>query len=159
VAITDAVVADFGLVGVGGIDFVTRDGVVFPVEVNPRWTASMELAERAYGLSVFAAHVRGCAGVLPELDLAALRRGSGAVGKAVLFARRTVTMGDTRPWLADGDLRDVPHPDERIPRGHPICTIFARGRTATECRAALGERAARLYDEVEGRRARRARSA
>ena len=43
----------FALVGVNGVDFVARGGIPFPIEVNPRPTASMELAERAYGASVF----------------------------------------------------------------------------------------------------------
>ena len=157
VAVARAVTRAFGLVGVNGVDFVARGGVPLPVEVNPRWSASMELAELAYGLSVFAAHVRACAGELPALDLAALRRRPGAVGKAVLFARRTVTVGDTRGWLASGDVRDVPHPGERIGRGHPLCTVFARGRDAAECRAALAERAAHVFAELERSRVGRAR--
>jgi hypothetical protein len=42
---------------------------------------------------------------------------AGAVGKAVVFARRDVTIGDTERWLADATVRDVPHPGERIRAG------------------------------------------
>ena len=41
-----AVSEDFGLVGVNGIDFIARHGVPWAIEVNPRWSASMELVER-----------------------------------------------------------------------------------------------------------------
>lgn len=48
-ALATVVSEEFGLVGVNGIDFIARDGVAYPVEVNPRWCGSMELVERVYG--------------------------------------------------------------------------------------------------------------
>lgn len=52
----------FGLRGVNGVDLVIAEGgdgepCSFLVEVNPRYSASMELVERAYGLNVFSAHL------------------------------------------------------------------------------------------------------
>jgi predicted ATP-grasp superfamily ATP-dependent carboligase len=95
-----AAAEEFGLVGVNGIDFIARDGVPFAVEINPRWSASVELVERAYGLPVFAAHVAACQdGSLPDFDLIARRRSGPAIGKAIVFARSDVTVGDTRRWL------------------------------------------------------------
>jgi predicted ATP-grasp superfamily ATP-dependent carboligase len=149
-ALARAVAEEFGVVGVNGIDFVARDGVPYAIEVNPRWCASMELVERAYGLSVFGAHAAACAnGVLPEFDLLRARRGAAAVGKAVVFARRDVSVGDTREWLADASVRDVPHPGERIPAGRAVCTVFAAGREAASCHAALVRRAERVYAELD----------
>ena len=46
--------------GVGGVDFIDDGRVMHPIEVNPRWTASMELVERARGVSVFGAHADAC---------------------------------------------------------------------------------------------------
>jgi predicted ATP-grasp superfamily ATP-dependent carboligase len=105
--------------------------------------------ERAYGVSLFGMHANACArGVLPDFDLRQARRGARAVGKAILFAREQVTPGDTRPWLADASVRDVPQPGERIAAGRPICTIFADGDDAAGCYAALVRRAERLYTNV-----------
>src|SRR5204863_524417 len=59
-ALAQAVAEEFGVVGVNGIDFIARDGVPYAIEVNPRWSSSMELVERAYGLSVFGAHAAAC---------------------------------------------------------------------------------------------------
>jgi predicted ATP-grasp superfamily ATP-dependent carboligase len=144
-----AVAEEFGVVGVNGVDFVVRDGVPYGIEVNPRWCASMELVEHAYDLSVFWAHATACAvGALPEFDLARARRGASAVGKAIVFARRAVTVGDTRPWLADPSVRDVPHPGERINAGGPVCTLLAAGRNAVACHASLVQRAKRIYAEL-----------
>jgi predicted ATP-grasp superfamily ATP-dependent carboligase len=149
-ALARAVAEEFGVVGVNGIDFIASDGLPYAIEVNPRWCASMELVERAYGLSVFGAHAAACAnGVLPEFDLFRARRGSAAVGKAVVFARRDVAVGDTREWLADASVRDVPHPRERIPAGRAVCTVFATGREAASCHAALARRAERVYEELD----------
>jgi predicted ATP-grasp superfamily ATP-dependent carboligase len=157
IRLAEAVVDAFGLVGVNGVDFVARDGVPFPIEVNPRYSASMELAERAFGFGVFAAHARACGGdaldpALPAVDLATWRCGAPALGTAVVYARRDVTVGDTGGWLDDATLADVPHPGEHIGAGRPICTVFAEGRDAASCHAALVRRAGRVYDAVEGGR-------
>jgi predicted ATP-grasp superfamily ATP-dependent carboligase len=155
-ALADAASHEFGLVGVNGIDFVARDGIPYPIEVNPRWCASMELVERAYGLSVFGAHASACAaGTLPDFDLARARRDARAVlGKAVVFARHDVTVGDTRAWSDDTDddappcVRDIPRTGTRIGAGRPICTVFADASTAAACYAALVARAGRVYERI-----------
>jgi predicted ATP-grasp superfamily ATP-dependent carboligase len=166
----------FGLVGVNGVDFIACDGVPVAVEINPRWSASVELVELAYGLPVFAAHAAACQdGSLPDFDLSAARRRWPAIGKAIVFARREVTVGDTHRWwpvvsgqwsvtgpatdhrppitdhrspATDHWIRDVPHPGERIPAGRPVCTVFASGATAADCRAALVRRAAWVYAQL-----------
>jgi predicted ATP-grasp superfamily ATP-dependent carboligase len=152
-ALCEAVADEFGLVGVNGIDFVACHGRANAVEVNPRWSASMELVELAYGLSVFGAHAGACAdGVLPMFNLSAARRDSGAVGKAIVFARTDTVVGDTRAWLtappvqdAMPAVRDIPHRGERIAAGRPVCTVFAAGCDTATCHAALVERAHHVY--------------
>jgi predicted ATP-grasp superfamily ATP-dependent carboligase len=147
-AVAQSATRAFGLIGVNGIDFVLAEGEPVVLELNPRFGASMELIERRDGSSIFEIHAAACRGSLP-----ALRTPSGAgaetVGKAILWARRALVAGDTRGWLARDDVRDVPHPGERIPRGRPVCTVFARGRDATECRSRLTEAAAVIEDAVE----------
>src|SRR5437588_6420633 len=106
--LAEGVTGAFGLVGVNGVDFVARRGFPYAIEVNPRYTAAMELVERAYGISLFDVHAGACRQTLPAFDLAAVRRRTpGAVGKAILYARRPGVLGDTRPWLSDADVRDV----------------------------------------------------
>jgi predicted ATP-grasp superfamily ATP-dependent carboligase len=149
VELAAAVTQTFDLVGVNGIDFVARAGRPYPVEVNPRYTASMELVERAYALSVFDVHARACAGELPAFELVRARAaGAGAIGKAVVYARHATTVGDTRPWLDDDTVRDIPAPGEHILRGHPICTVFARARDTAACHRALVARAAAVYRAI-----------
>jgi uncharacterized protein len=134
------------LVGVNGIDFVATNGVPVAVEINPRWSASMELVERAYGVSVFDAHANACRwGELPMFELGRRRVEAPATGKAIIFARHDVVCDDTESWLADPDIRDVPHPGEHIASGRPVCTIIAQGADSVECEAALRQRARALY--------------
>jgi predicted ATP-grasp superfamily ATP-dependent carboligase len=115
----------------------------------------MELVERAAGSSVWLAHVAGCTGSLHLIPRASAESAVLAHGKAVLYARRAVVLGDTTRWLDDDDVRDIPGPGERIARGAPICTIFATGRTRALCYAALVRRARERFAEVEGRMRRR----
>jgi len=140
---------EFQLVGVNGIDFIVRDGQAYAIEVNPRWSSSMELVELAYGLSVFELHAAACArGELPTFDLASARHVRRVHGKAIVFAREHSIVGDTRSWPIDPTVRDVPHPGEHIARGQPICTVFAVGDDVRQCEAALAARAARVDAEI-----------
>ena len=143
-ALAGAVTAEYGLVGLNGIDFVARDGVPYPIEVNPRPCASMELVERLGGPRLFDLHERGCRGELPDVPPSSRR----VAGKAIVFARRAVTAGHLP---GRDDLADIPHPGERIRRGHPICTVFAEGRSGEECLRALLIRARRIYARLEPR--------
>jgi predicted ATP-grasp superfamily ATP-dependent carboligase len=146
-ALAVAAAREFGLVGVNGIDFVARDAEPHAVEINPRWTASMELVERAHGLSIFEAHAGACRDLrIPDFDWTCLP--DRAVGKAIVFARDFVRVGDTKTWLKDENIRDVPRPGERIRAGEPVCTVFASARDAASCRTALSERAGLIYSEL-----------
>jgi uncharacterized protein len=149
-ALAAIITREFALRGVCGVDFIARGTTPYTIEVNPRPTASMELVERATGRSIWLAHVAGCGAALassPGIEHAP----AVAHGKAVLYARRSVVLGDTDRWLSDDDVRDIPAPGERIARGSPICTIFASGRTSALCYAALVRLARIRFTEVEGR--------
>jgi predicted ATP-grasp superfamily ATP-dependent carboligase len=146
--IAAAVTQEFGLVGVNGIDFVVRGGVPYPLEVNPRYTASLELVERAHGISIFETHARACARELPG---APPELGREAIGKAIVYAKRAVVVGDTHAWLDDESVRDIPGPGEQIARGQPVCTVFARGPDRAACYAALVRRASAVYAELARR--------
>jgi predicted ATP-grasp superfamily ATP-dependent carboligase len=135
-----------GLRGVNGIDFIAQHGIPFAIEVNPRYSASLELAERAFEISAFQMHLLGCEKNLPAT--LELPRSFPAVGKAILYARRPVIAGDTRRWLEDSTIADIPWPGERIHPGHPICTVFATGATAADCELTLRARAEQVYSQL-----------
>jgi uncharacterized protein len=150
IALAGEVTEQFGLVGLNGIDCVIKDEVPYAIEVNPRWCASMELVERRYGLSMFGAHAAACVdGVLPAFELARVGRTRAVIGKAIVFARKDAVAPDTRAWLGDETVRDVPKPGERLARGQPICTVFAEGESTEACMEALKRRANAIYAALE----------
>jgi predicted ATP-grasp superfamily ATP-dependent carboligase len=140
-----------GLRGVWGLDFVLRDGHPYPVEINPRYTAAMEVLEHATGRPVLQN---------PTPPPVPLPRGGGGrgvgscVGKAVYYAPCPITFPPDGPW--DDDLgppfdpwrvpgyADIPDPGEAIEPGRPVLTFFAAGSTTADCRERLKERAAEL---------------
>jgi predicted ATP-grasp superfamily ATP-dependent carboligase len=136
----------FGVRGLNGIDFVARGGAPLPVEVNPRWSSSMELFDREERESLLAAHVGAC-----RAGLVSWRSESpGSVaGKAIVFARRAVVLGETSGWLASRARRDVPWPGQRVAPGEPVCTVYARASSYATCYASLVEQAAAVYRELE----------
>ena len=171
-----AVAEEFGLIGLNGIDFIAQGSIPYPIEVNPRWCSSMELVEEAHSVSLFQIHVDAWVnGVLPagpprpdtlarrnppyvhahsyvgpvpaseSVDASRTRR---AYGKAIVFAREDVVTGDTREWLAEPAIRDVPHPGEHIAEGRPVCTVFAGGETDAACYAGLVLMAERVYADL-----------
>jgi uncharacterized protein len=143
---------EFGLVGLNGIDFIARDGVPYPIEVNPRYSASMELVEQAHQLSMFGIHVRACQGELPQSPTSDRL----TYGKAIVFARRDSEVGDSRRWLSRNWLADVPRPGEHIAQGRPVCTVFARARRPWRCHRLLIRRARTVYRTLRPARMRAA---
>jgi len=137
--IANLLTRSFGLVGVNGFDFILNDGKVCPLEVNPRYSASMELIEKAYHLTIFDLHLRAVTrGELPEFNLNTVLQSDHQrfYGKAILFAERDAQAPDTRSWL-NTNIRDIPHPGEQILSGKPICTVLAEGSSRETCLAQL----------------------
>ena len=142
IALARNVTEQFGLIGLNGIDCLVCDEVPYTIEVNPRWCSSMELVERQYGVPIFGVHAAACVdGVLPDFDLSGARRIRSVLGKAIVFARENAVVDDTRAWLGDKTVRDIPKPGEQLTKGQPICTVFAEGPDIDACLARLKERA------------------
>ena len=62
----DRLTAAFGLVGWFGVDYILADGLPWPVEINPRYPASLEIHELASGRSLLEEHRRACEGTRDE---------------------------------------------------------------------------------------------
>ena len=136
----------FHLVGVNGMDFILQGHEIYPLELNPRYTASMELIEMAYGLNIFSIHLAACHGTLPPFDL---RNAPDAYcGKAILFAERAAIAPATDGWW-DRGIRDIPFPGERIRSGSPICTLLVSGANLEACYQALRAKADSVRQELQ----------
>jgi predicted ATP-grasp superfamily ATP-dependent carboligase len=102
----------------------------------------MELVERQYGVSMFGAHAAAFTdGDLPAFEPSRMRQIGSVMGKAIVFASADIVARDTRSWLSDKTVRDIPKPGEQVAKGQPICTVFAEGPGCSACVAGLRERA------------------
>lgn len=143
----------YGLIGLNGFDFILEGGRPFLTEVNPRYSASMELVERAYRLPLFRLHVDAAlSGKLPEFRIEHEILRGGVFGKTILFAEKDAAAPDTEDWAAE-NLCDIPASGEKLHRNSPICTILAHGSTREEAMARLTRQAEalkrRIYSGVD----------
>jgi predicted ATP-grasp superfamily ATP-dependent carboligase len=141
--------------GLFGVDCMLRDGVPWPIEVNPRYTASVEVVEFATGISALALHRRAFdpASAKPQ----AAGKIEGVIGKAILFAPAALTFPPRGPWqrrvdpFAIPDFADIPPAGQLIRTGRPVLTFFARAATEAECLDRLRKTAAALDRRLFGR--------
>jgi uncharacterized protein len=151
----------FGLRGLFGVDCVLRAGVLWPVEVNPRYAASVEVLEHALGVPALHFHRQAfdAAGTVttPHSPLTHSpltthqAPGTAYVAKAILFARRPLLFPADGPWLPTLQklgtkhvdpwelpaFADIPQPGERIAVRRPVLTLFASSPSWKDCYRSL----------------------
>jgi predicted ATP-grasp superfamily ATP-dependent carboligase len=136
-----------GLSGLFGVDGILREDVFWPVEINPRYTASVEVLEHACGLPVLSWHAHVFTqGQLPPLAPLVVPSAC-SIGKAILFARDDLLFPADGPWMAEvrsptpvqemPAFADIPAAGERIEAGRPVLTLFARADSPSACEEAL----------------------
>jgi predicted ATP-grasp superfamily ATP-dependent carboligase len=144
--------ASYGLRGLNGVDFIFDGENCWVIEVNPRYSASMELLDLAYGVSLFEFHMLASGGKWQDVKQLVGRlpieqtfyQPRSIWGKKVIYTRSNVRIRPLQPdqygseWeWAHGmhklGLRDLPFPGEVIPAGNPVATAVAWGWCKTEC--------------------------
>jgi predicted ATP-grasp superfamily ATP-dependent carboligase len=148
----------FGLKGLFGVDCVLRDGVPYLVEVNPRYTASVEVIEYATGLPALALHRQAFE---PAAPLPAADSPGGVVAKAILFARAPLRFPDCGTWSTwttpfpgveiMPTFADIPPPGAPVEAGKPILTLLRRAPTEEDGLDELRRLAADLDRRLFGR--------
>ncbi|NLD38635.1 MAG: ATP-grasp domain-containing protein [Desulfatiglans sp.] len=149
--ITSLITGHFNLKGACGIDFVIKrdkKGRLTPyiLEINPRYTASMELVENFYGLNIYSIHINSLHGKLPDFTLKD-KHNTRFSAKGILFARNDIKIKETANWKRRG-IRDIPFEGDMIQKGHPVCTILVDGSGYNECRSNLFAIAERIRLET-----------
>lgn len=136
-----------GLNGLVGLDFRLSQSQVGLTEINPRYTASVEVAELATGDSMLNPEVHASR----RFDQGTPARFAGqCVAKQILYAASQFTAPDLGylaakhdeweiPWIAD-----VPVPGSAIDAGWPICTVLAVGTDEEDVRRNLRSRMERV---------------
>lgn len=136
--------ADGYLQGIFGIDFILHDEEVYLIEVNPRYTASVELLELAMGYSLLGLH---CQAFGRELVSTGRPPTSRIYGKAICYASTNCVMPADNTWLPvtiDPWLlptcADIPAAGTVFKTGEPVITLYAEGENEREVWLRLQER-------------------
>ncbi len=130
---------EFGLTDLYGVDLILDGERLWTIEVNPRYTAAVEIVEQAYGISAFQ----------PTKSHFA----NASVGKVVLFAKASlvVTAATNNRLLQQAGeiawpkIADIPATGTEIAIGQPVLTLFA---AADSC-AAVARRLQLRVAQVE----------
>jgi uncharacterized protein len=134
--------ADPFLRGLFGVDGIVANGAFHVIEVNPRYTASVEVLELASGQAFLVEHAQAFG---KALAAPAVPHEPKEIGKAVYYALTSVCFPTSDAfargsWGCPG-YADVPAPGTVIHPGEPVVTILADG---PQVEVALRRQAAEL---------------
>ena len=165
----------YGIIGVWGIDFIVNPNGVWPVDINPRLTASAELLDSLILNSessltgIVDVMVRACnpqaqRSRLPaELDCIelAIKQAPFVEGKAILFNRGRDPVKITSQLFSNlmsqfdegffetvkpgCSIADVPWPGQTVAVGHPILTVRVRCQNIDRVPLKLRDQAGQIY--------------
>ena len=121
-SMVERVASHFNLVGSNGIDLViSKEGVPYVVEVNPRFQGTLECVERTLNVNIVKAHVEACVqGKLPTLE----KSPSAFCVRLILFAPQRSVVPDLSVFE---EVRDIPLPGVIIEEGEPVCSMVVDG--------------------------------
>lgn len=113
-------VAETGLKGLNSLDFMVDGEACWVLEVNPRPSATLALYDEDVAGGLLAAHIRACAGYLPEaLPVMAPR------AWRIVYAPQRLAVPDDLAWPAW--CADLPATGSIVEAGRPVCSVAAAG--------------------------------
>ena len=150
---------NFQLVGLFGCDFLMENDIPWLTEVNPRYPASTEILESELKIPLLAWHYAACDSSSRDFSYRQLvqqvksanHSAAQVAGKIVRYATQDSIAPDWRSFASPPSdhslpfMADIPIPGSPLPKGLPVCTLFARAATVDECRRKLIRRACRVY--------------
>ena len=144
---------EYSLRGLIGVDLILHDDQLWLIEINPRYTASMELFESQFNRSMIQLHLDSFSkhpATFNRID-----HDNMHYGKAVLFARETTQVPNEFQsiWQAalncqQPTVADLPPIGAIVQAGHPLFTIFAHSKSTAETRAKLHQQATSFYNRL-----------
>lgn len=176
--VTHRIIAEIGrtaaaacdLRGLFGCDFVLDDETPCLIEVNPRYTGSVELIEYRTPIRLLQWHLRACAmNARPGHDgierllhdshdfdssqkaecwkESELVQDGKYFGKMIVYCDRDGIASDATQFAMGKDhcwvlpqFADIPMPGSRLVAGQPLCTVFNTADSAEKCRTELIEK-------------------
>jgi predicted ATP-grasp superfamily ATP-dependent carboligase len=134
-----------GIMGLWQADFVVNEQGWTLLEINPRWTSSMELIDSLWNVRLVDLHVQSCLQSLDKQVWTNLRRSlqqkrqpSGGINKAIKYAHFDFEVSAwqsnfwwSHRWLGNPDiedfrLADIPPVGMKIARGQPVLSVYTR---------------------------------
>ncbi|MBX7168370.1 MAG: ATP-grasp domain-containing protein [Pirellulales bacterium] len=142
----------FSLQGLFGVDGVVQGDTYWPIEINPRYVASLEVLEMAGSVrqlgstSTIALHVDACAdGKLPDAVPSTVEL--PWAGKRIVYAASALRVSSpvAQAWLESAQVADVPVAGSEIAAETPIATVLATGSSRQQVLERLDQAQAWLY--------------
>lgn len=163
--IGNVLAAEFRLRGLFGVDLVFDGERVWPVEINPRYIASVELFELAGEISLLGRHANACAEFETESVCSTSVAGARfcrpdlqttlrIIGKAILYADQDFITPNLLEFSQTHSpeplplLADIPPAGSEIMSSHPICTVFATAQSEEECCKNLKQNVQHVRDRI-----------
>lgn len=145
----------FHLAGLFNVDLIRNKEGLWPLEVNPRYSASVEILERGLDVKALKMHVDACeTGSLPTApkDFAKM------YGKAVVYSERAGNVPQSLELVArernDGqiwpEIADLPQTGEALKSGQPVVTVFANGASVEQIQEKLRRQVANIQKMLLG---------
>ncbi|MEX2142153.1 MAG: ATP-grasp domain-containing protein [Pirellulales bacterium] len=162
--IGSALARECGLVGLFGVDAILNAQNVWPVEINPRYTASIEVLERAsavrtqtrrpHRLLSIEWHEAACC--FQQLPPPLGQSAETTAGKLIYYARRDGLFSRAAAqWAVERNLAqsrptvaDIPAAGTPFRQGQPVLTLLADGPSAASVCAELSRAAEELETEL-----------
>lgn len=138
-----ALAAEFGLRGLGSLDFMHDGARIWVLEVNPRPPASMALYP-----GVLRAHLRACV----QRELPCAPRPAGSIsGSEIVYAPRALRLdGAAAERLASlPGTHDLPAAGAGFAPGAPLCSVSARGPDADSVKIGLARQREAVLHQLE----------
>ncbi len=135
--------------GLLGMDYILNESRVYPLEINPRYTASMEVLELALGQNFITKHMQAFG--FKTICENPARTEPSVIGKAIYYAPHDVLIPEDVPWVSTetnprlfSPFADIPRANSTIDKGSPVVTIFAKADSLNEVKAQLKTRTSQL---------------
>lgn len=149
-----------GIRGLWGADWILATDGWWLLEINPRWSASMELLDAGGSIPWVELHVRAIQDDRLDAKLAehasqgALHLPPRAMAKTIVYATSDWSLTDEdlawmweRRWRFEGPdglvgsgFADIPATADRLMRGTPVLSCLAQGPDIAAAQAAIGVR-------------------
>ncbi len=158
--------------GIWGADFIRSDHGIYLLEINPRWTSSMELIASGLNVPLIQLHCKAKDSIENEearIDLIAIseklrdrrRSNTKRIGKRIMYAdtHRECRTDLLNAWRQEGwrstpleddrvQYADIPYEPTMFEPGFPICSLFSSGDCNSSLISYLDEQAETLLSRM-----------